>query len=246
MLEQDAAERIHRVEDAYTNWYLVEEGGRMTVVDTGLPRSWNSLHTALRDLGRRPADIDAVVLTHGHFDHVGFARRAREELGVPVYAPEREVEVVSHPWRYDHERSRLPYFLNPRFVRIFTAMGAAGALWVKGTDDVRTYGHNGPLDVPGRPHVIPTPGHTHGHCSLHFPERGAVIAGDAIVTLDPYTGGEGPQIVSGAATADSSRALESLEALAATDAEALLTGHGPVWRHGAGKAVEQARERGPS
>lgn len=54
MLEQNAAERIHRVEDAHTNWYLVEDGagGGLTVVDTGLPRSWESLHTALEDPGR--------------------------------------------------------------------------------------------------------------------------------------------------------------------------------------------------
>jgi glyoxylase-like metal-dependent hydrolase (beta-lactamase superfamily II) len=187
-----------------------------------------------------------VVLTHGHFDHVGFARRARRVLGVPVYIPDGEQELVAHPWRYDHERSRLPYFLNPRFVRIFTAMGIAGALWVKGTEEVQAYGANGPLDIPGKPHVVPTPGHTHGHCSLHFPDRGAVIAGDAVVTLDPYTGAEGPQIVSGAATADSPLALASLDALASTGAETVLSGHGTPWREGVRSAVEQARERGPS
>jgi glyoxylase-like metal-dependent hydrolase (beta-lactamase superfamily II) len=246
MLEQDAAERIHRVEDAFTNWYIVEEGARLTIVDTGLPRSWPSLHDALGELGRRRSDIDAIVLTHGHFDHMGFAARAHRELGVPVHAPERELPVVRHPWRYDHERSRIPYFLNPRFARIFLAMGAAGALWVKGMDDVRSYGPNGALDVPGRPHVVPTPGHTHGHCSLHFPDRGTVIAGDAVVTLNPYTGGTGPQIVSGAATADSTQALASLSELEGTGAETVLTGHGPAWREGIASAVEQARERGPS
>jgi glyoxylase-like metal-dependent hydrolase (beta-lactamase superfamily II) len=165
---------------------------------------------------------------------------------VPVYAPEQDVPLVGRPWRYYHERSRLPYLLNPRFIRIFAAMGAAGALRVKGIDDVRPYAENGTLDVPGRPHVVATPGHTHGHRALHFPDRGAVIAGDAIVTLDPYTGGKGPQIVSGAATADSARALASLDGLAATGAEIVLTGHGPVWRDGVAPAVDQARERGPS
>ena len=245
MFQKNVADGIHRVEDACVNWYLVEDAGRLTIVDTGHPRSWGSLQEALRGLGRGPGAVDAVVLTHAHFDHMGFAKRAHEELGVPVWAHADEASLTPRPWRYEHERSRLPYFLNPGFVRLFLTMGSAGALWVKGVDDVRTF-EDGELDVPGRPTAVPTPGHTHGHCSLHFPERGALITGDAIVTRNPYTTGEGPQIVSGAATADSAQALASLDAIAATGAGTLLTGHGEPWTEGAQKAVERAREAGPS
>ncbi len=248
MLQRHAAERIHRIEDAHTNWYLVEDGagGGLTVVDTGLPRSWDSLQSALSELGRSAADIQAVVLTHGHFDHMGFARRAHEELGVPVWAHAHELSVVSHPWRYDHERSRLPYLRHPEFLKIFSEMTAMGALWVKGSDSVRAYGSGDRLDVPGRPQVVFTPGHTHGHCSLLFADRGAVIAGDAFVMLDPYTGREGPCVVAGAATADSARALTSLDGLAGLDATTALTGHGPPWTGGLAEAVERARAAGPS
>jgi glyoxylase-like metal-dependent hydrolase (beta-lactamase superfamily II) len=246
MLQRHAAEGIHRIDEASTNWYLVEDGGRLTVVDSGFPRSWDTLQHALGDLGHSPSDIDAVVLTHAHFDHMGFAERARSELGVPVWAHEREVPVTEHPWRFDHERSRLRYARHPGFLKIFTAMGAKGALWVKGTKAVRTYGDDEQLDVPGRPRVVFTPGHTHGHCALHFPGRGAVIAGDAFVTLNPYTGGTGPQIVAGAATADSARALASLDALAALDAATTLTGHGDPWTHDIRVAVDRAKAAGPS
>jgi glyoxylase-like metal-dependent hydrolase (beta-lactamase superfamily II) len=245
-LIKNAADRIHQVTDAFTNWFIVEDGG-LTVVDTGFPLSWASLQSALRELRRRPQDIEAVVLTHAHFDHMGFARRAQHELGVPVYAHEREVDVVRHPWRYDHEQPRIKYALRyPRFLGIFTAMGAKGALFVKGTDDVTTYGSDDRLDVPGRPSAVFTPGHTHGHCSLRFGDRGTVIAGDAVVTLNPYTGHTGPQIVSGAATANSTQALDSLGALAATGAQTVLTGHGDPWREGVVAAVNRAREAGPS
>ena len=247
MLRENVVDGIHMVDDAYVNWFLVEEDRKLTVVDTGHPSSWKSLQRALSKLGRSAGDIEAVVLTHGHFDHMGFAKRAHEELGVPVWAHELETPVVAHPWRYHHERSRIPYFArHAGFVRIFAAMGAAGALWVKGLDGVRTYAAGARLEVPGRPHVIFTPGHTHGHCSLAFPERGTVIAGDAIVTLNPYTAAEGPQIVAGAATADSTRALASLDALAATRANTLLCGHGPPWTQGIALAVERARTAGPS
>jgi glyoxylase-like metal-dependent hydrolase (beta-lactamase superfamily II) len=244
--EQDAVPGVHRVEDAYVNWYLIEDEGRLTVVDTGHPASWTSLGRALGRLGRSLADVEAIVLTHGHFDHMGFARRAAVELSVPVYAPAGE-HPVAHPWRYPHERSRVRYLLrHPSFAKHLAAMTAAGALWVKGVEQPIRYTPGTRLDVPGRPQVVFTPGHSVAHCSLHLPARDAVIAGDAIVTLDPYTGGTGPRIVAGAATADSAQALRSLDALAATGAGHLLTGHGPVWAGGVEAAVGHARRVGAS
>jgi len=246
MLTRDVADGVHRVEDAHTNWYLVEEDGALAIVDTGFPRSWGSLGRALRALGRSHADVEAIVLTHGHFDHMGFARRAAVELQVPVWAHERELPVVRHPWRYDHERSRLRYARHLRFLAIFAGMGAMGALWVKGLDGARAYEAGATLPVPGRPTVVFTPGHTYGHSALHFADRGALIAGDAVVTLDPYTGRRGPQIVSGAATADSAEALRSLDAVAETGAATVLTGHGPPWTEGAEAIAARAREAGAS
>jgi glyoxylase-like metal-dependent hydrolase (beta-lactamase superfamily II) len=80
MLQTNVAPGVHRVEDAHTNWYLIEDEGWLTVVDAGVPRSWDSLREALRELGRRASDIAALVLTHAHFDHLGFAERARVEF----------------------------------------------------------------------------------------------------------------------------------------------------------------------
>jgi glyoxylase-like metal-dependent hydrolase (beta-lactamase superfamily II) len=77
-------------------------------------------------------------------------------------------------------------------------------------------------------------------------DRDTVLAGDAIVTLDPYTARRGPRIVARAATADSERALASLDALAATGARTVLTGHGPPWTGGVEAAVAAARAAGVS
>ena len=75
---------LHQVAEPYVNWFILQEGNDLTVVDAGLPASWASLRAALQRLGRSLSDIKAIVLTHAHFDHVGFAERARRELGVPV------------------------------------------------------------------------------------------------------------------------------------------------------------------
>jgi glyoxylase-like metal-dependent hydrolase (beta-lactamase superfamily II) len=246
MLERDIAEGVYRVEDAHTNWYLVQDGTRLTIVDTGFPRSWTSLQRALSELGRSLGDIEAVVLTHAHFDHMGFARRAQQELGVALWAHGEEHDVVEHPWRYDHERGRIAYFRHPEFAKIFAEMTLMGAPVVRGTDSVRSYQHGDRLDVPGQPEVIFTPGHTHGHSSLLLKGRGALIAGDALVMLDPYTGRTGPCIVAGAATANSRQALDSLDSLAALDAGTVLSGHGPAWRGGMQDAVDRAKSAGPA
>jgi glyoxylase-like metal-dependent hydrolase (beta-lactamase superfamily II) len=88
------------------------------------------------------------------------------------------------------------------------------------------------------------PGHTHGHCALHFPERDVLVAGDAFVMLDPYTARRGPCIVAGAATADSDRNMRSLDALAQTGAGTVLTGHGEPWTGDVADAVARARAAG--
>ena len=49
---RNVAPGIHRVEEAYTNWYVVEDDGRVTIVDAGLPRSWGTVQRVRSELGR--------------------------------------------------------------------------------------------------------------------------------------------------------------------------------------------------
>jgi glyoxylase-like metal-dependent hydrolase (beta-lactamase superfamily II) len=247
VFQPNVARGIHRIEDSFTNWYLVEEDGRLTVVDTGVPASWTSLVEALRKLGRRPSDVEAVVLTHGHFDHLGFAERVRAELGVPVWVHENDLPLTKQPRQYGHERARTCYFATRlRAAPMVAAFLRNKAWWPRPVRRVERYGDEGVLPVPGSPRVVFTPGHTLGHCSLHLPDRDCVIAGDAIVTLDPYTAQSGPRIVARAATADSERALASLDRLVQTGAGTLLPGHGEPWTGGVERAAELARRAGVS
>jgi glyoxylase-like metal-dependent hydrolase (beta-lactamase superfamily II) len=103
--QRDVAPGVHRLEHAHTNLYLVQTDGRLLLVDTGLPRSYGPLLDAIDDLGHTPRDITAVVLTHGHFDHVGTARRLATRWDLPILAPELDRRLVAHPYRYLHENS---------------------------------------------------------------------------------------------------------------------------------------------
>lgn len=246
MFQRDAAPGIHRVEDAFTNWYLIEEGDALTVVDCGLPRSWRSLQAALSELGRRPGDVEAVVLTHAHADHVGFAERVRAQWNVPVWVHERETTLTRHPLHYEKEHSPLKHLRNPHTLRVAAAMAAAGVLLTKAIGEVRAFAAETELVLPGRPRPVFTPGHTHGHTAFHLPGRDALICGDALCTHEPYSGRVGPQLVSGAANVDSLQAMGSLARLADTGAQVLLPGHGEPWTGGAATAVERARAAGPS
>jgi len=240
---------IHRVEHAAVNCYVIEDGDRLALVDAGLPSTWPVVLQVIEELGRRPDDVAVIAVTHAHFDHLGFAARARREIGAPVWVHEDDAYLAAHPYRYKPERNRFVYPLRyPRSIPLLLRMAAAGALNVRGVTDAVRYAADPtqPLDMPGRPFLVHTPGHTDGHCALHFPDRDALISGEALVTLDPYTAATGPQIVSAAATANTRQALASLDALDATGASVVLPGHGEPWTDGVGSAVAAAKARGPS
>ncbi|MBA3529254.1 MAG: MBL fold metallo-hydrolase [Propionibacteriaceae bacterium] len=242
MLIKDVADGVHRIADSYVNCYVLEGETGVSLIDTGLPSMWSQLMEGLEELNHAPAEISAIVLTHAHFDHVGCAARAKEELQVPIWAHVEDHYLAAHPYRYKHEKPRLIYPLRyPRAIRILAAMTKAGALSVRGVQGLQQLEPNAILDIPGRPRIIFTPGHTAGHCALHLGDRSTVITGDALVTLDPYTGHDGPQIVAGAATADSAQALASLDLLAATRASTVLPGHGEPWLTGIQAAVDHAK-----
>ncbi|AGF73777.1 MBL fold metallo-hydrolase [Corynebacterium halotolerans] len=245
MLITDVAEGVHLIQHANVNCWLLEDDDGLTLVDAGLPGTWSELEDGVNTLGHRLEDIRTLVLTHAHFDHVGMARRLVRQLGLPVHAHSEDHELAAHPFRYAHENPIALYPLkHPRALPVLGSMVLAGAAFVRGVQEVQPLTVDTELAVPGRPKVIATPGHTYGHVALHLPGRDAVITGDALVTLDPYTAFTGPRLVAGAATADEAQALSSLDAIAATEARNVLPGHGNPWTRGAGRAVEVARRNG--
>lgn len=230
----EVAPGVHRLGNAYVNCYLVEDGGELTLIDAGLPGF-------LPQLGDRR--VTAVVLTHAHSDHVGIAERVRVDSQAPVWVHEADATMARTGKAHKRDGSALPYLARPALWR-FLAMGARnGGLRTTKVGEVQTF-TDGVLDVPGHPRVVPTPGHSPGHVSLHLPDRGVLVAGDALCTYHVLTGARGPQLMPRAFAADQRQALDSLAALEGLEAGVTLFGHGEPWTESPAAAVARAREIG--
>ena len=232
------AEGIELFEDqGVVNWYLVDTDDGKVAIDAGFPDAWNQIEPFL-------SELRAIVLTHGHVDHCGFAPKAQREAGVPVYVPHGDEPIVKSPLPLAaSEDNPIKYVLKEGPTRrLYLRALKAGAARGQTLREFEVY-HGGDT-LPGGLRAVATPGHTDGHTALHLPDRDVVFAGDAIVTVDPYTDLPGPRLVARAATKDVEQNLASLDAIAATGASTVLVGHGPPWTGGAQAAVEQARANG--
>lgn len=221
------------------SWLALVEGQDVTLVDTGYPKDHTRLVAELASIDRRPGDVRAVLVTHAHVDHVGGVEPFTAR-GVPVHVgapelPNARGEVHEQASPLDVARRAWRPGVAAWSIRIMRAGGLEhptipGALPVP----------EGPIDVPGNPVAVASPGHTTGHTAFLLPDVGVIATGDALVTDHPVSRVVGPQLIPDFFAHAPDQAVASLHALAATGAQVVVPGHGPVWHDGVGRAVEQA------
>jgi len=234
----EVAPGIRRIgSDSRINSYLIEEGGRVTIVDAGVSGLYADLWVELADMGQTIDDVEALVLTHGHSDHVGFAERLRTERHVPVSVHEADASLARGEVK-NPSKGLGPTKIGPIAGFLWFTL-VRGGLRTRHIGEVSTFGDGATLDVPGSPKVILAPGHTPGSAVLHFASRDALLVGDALATYAVTTGARGPQI--SPFTADAAQALDSLTRFEAIDANWVLPGHGDPWTGGTSEAVRLIR-----
>ncbi|MGV3587169.1 MAG: MBL fold metallo-hydrolase [Adhaeribacter sp.] len=163
------------------NVYLISDpadtSGNWVLVDAGLAGSANRIKRAAEKLYGKGTKPQAIILTHGHFDHVGALRQLLEEWDVPVYAHLLELPYLTGRSAYPPP--------DP-------TVGGGGMAFMS-----RIY-PNKPIDIRRQVQALPndgtvphlsgwtflhTPGHTAGHISLFRDSDSVLIAGDAFVTV---------------------------------------------------------------
>ncbi|MEV6282135.1 MBL fold metallo-hydrolase [Kribbella sp. NPDC051770] len=200
---------------AFCSIVLVESEGRRLVFDFGHVGRRRALRRELAERGFEPADIDTVVLSHGHWDHI---------QNIDLFAGSR---VVVHP-------AELTFLANPAgpHTPSWTSSVLAG-LEITETAE-------GDEVLPGV-QVIELPGHTPGSIGLSVAtdDGTVVLTGDAVPTLDVLRSGQASGQPTGPEQANAS--IARVAALA----DFVLPGHDQLLRRTAGGAFETAQPRTP-
>ena len=222
------------IHTAIVNLYFYGQPGagdrNWVLIDAGMPGFAGAIErAAARRFGENARPL-AIVLTHGHFDHVGSLRTLADRWGAPIFA---------HPLELPYLTGRSAYPpADP------TVGGGANAmmspLFPRGPFDFRPLVRALPDDgtLPGMPdwRWIHTPGHSPGHVSLFRESEGTLVVGDAFVTtkqeslLASLTNRRELHGPPSYYTPDWWMARDSVERLAALEPEIAATGHGPPMR----------------
>jgi glyoxylase-like metal-dependent hydrolase (beta-lactamase superfamily II) len=245
MSTNQPAPGVWRFGSDFINYYALEEDGRLTLIDAGAPRFADTLEPQLAAAGFALEDIEAVVLTHSDSDHTGVVPLL-QRAGARILIHEADEDTLRKPGPKTGDAAPLKLakqLWRPRLVRMLVMMTRAGAAKPTPVEGAETYADGQSLDVPGRPRVIHTPGHSPGQCAIHFEQRGVLFAGDALCSLNMLTGSRGPQLMPQVFNVSNAAARASLAKLEAVDAGVVLFGHGEPWTQGAAAAVAAARER---
>jgi glyoxylase-like metal-dependent hydrolase (beta-lactamase superfamily II) len=159
------------------NAYLVGDRASWVLVDSCTPGNTGRIQRAVKQRfgsGSRP---EAILLTHGHFDHAGSAGPLADYWGVDIYAHELELPYLTGKAHYPPFDLSSPGFFT-RIARFFPTSTVNLGSRVKRLDPT------GPAPGLANWETIETPGHTPGQVAFFRRSDAALIAGDAVTTMN--------------------------------------------------------------
>lgn len=238
----EVAANVFAVTGPASNFVIVRDGEAFSLFDCGYPKDERLVNGSLAYLGLAAPAAAGLLVTHAHNDHIGSAR-GLSRLGVPVWCSPDELANLTGESRHQVGFDDIYRHLwKPRFVLWTCRAVLAGGLQpcTLPADRVNTFDYDAPLDLPGSPVPLSTPGHTPGHTSYLLPQTGTLVAGDALVTAHAVTRRRGPQLLHDVFHSDTETAKHSLANAVPAQVETVIPGHGPACN---GPAARQALTR---
>lgn len=197
--------KIHQF-SGMSNCYLIEDE-EMMLIDTGNPgNNKRILNYVKNNLNRNPEDINTIIITHHHFDHIGSLGELKKATGAKIAAHKDDANYIA-----DTEKAEEP-LISKIFINLLKSIYRPKTVEVdillEEDDEIGDY------------RVIHTPGHTPGSICLYNENNKVIFVGDNLTNKGEKI--EGPP---GIFTLNMEQANESIKKLQNLDIEAILTGH---------------------
>lgn len=217
------------VQGPSVNWIILDGAAGPVLIDTGYPGDETAVRASLRDAGHAVGDLRAILITHGHGDHMGNAAAFAVEASCPVFTSAEEIPNVRREICEQVEiRDVLPHAFRPGVFRWAIHALRAGGKKAAPVLDARPL----PGDLSEAVGVaivpVPLPGHTRGHTGFLLPDASVLVTGDALVSGHPTSPIAGPQLLARMFHAVPDDAIDAISAIAGLDARITLPGHGPA------------------
>jgi glyoxylase-like metal-dependent hydrolase (beta-lactamase superfamily II) len=164
--------------DVFVNFFMIQDltNDDWVLVDTGLKWSAPKIKEMSAHLFGEASRPKAIILTHGHFDHVGSVAKIAEEWDVPVYAHQHEIPYLTGHSNYPPPDPSVGGGLLATMSFLYPASPIN--IWKY----LKVLPHNGTVPYMAEWKYIHTPGHAPGHISLFRKSDRVLLAGDAVVT----------------------------------------------------------------
>jgi glyoxylase-like metal-dependent hydrolase (beta-lactamase superfamily II) len=210
----EIAPDVHQVRMLGANAFLITEK-RLSLIDAGMVGSRLMLERYLRRIGRRLDELDTIICSHGHPDHIGGVHElSRDRDGVSVLIHPADLAGLQLPLRQALARGDEPGVRRGRLIQYLTRAPAN----CTPIDDGQL------LPILGGLRVVHTPGHTPGSVCLYSDRLRLVFTGDVLQVLRGQL-----TYASAFFSHDHAAARASVERLATLDVATIALSHYPPW-----------------
>ncbi|WP_079404066.1 MBL fold metallo-hydrolase [Streptomyces sp. 3211] len=218
------ANRLHMLRFPIGQAYLWQDGEALTLIDAGRAGSAAEIERAIRSLGRAPGQLERIVLTHCHRDHVGAAGELAARWDARVLAHRLDAPVI---------RGELPVpepvlldWEIPLYAHGLTVPEAPPTRVDRELED------GDDLGFGDGAYVVHAPGHTDGSIGIHLPRHGVLFTGDCVAAVGP--------LMLGVFNVDRARAIAAFGRLASLAPSIACFGHGDPLTENTAQALAKA------